>query len=413
MILLIDVKYSVPHQQDNTMATATATATRTATRTKKTNTKTKTKTNTDADDQEEEIIPIPRLPVRGSKELKKRIQEYVTLVNQMKNEFERSLNTPDARVDYPPICVPLHEFHASQCAVKHRDFIRKVGSECQTIYIPDNNVNSTLAALEKFRTMLVTNKRHRKTAHKGNRRVTTAIQASLHKGDEGELEQPMNAFSVDLMKMDAEAKQHHRTMSRNILEEVNRNLFQLRTQFILALQAALDDSIGQIIQHAEKTREAIERIRRLALLEYCASRWFHSQKDEMDSNEYVVGIHETTDGGSSGKYELKVHTFQDREEIFVATYDVNDEFVDQVLTEESITEFAWEEQTLAADKEDARQRYANYEREQAQYYADQAKAAAAWHAQFDIADGRAAACAIEMMEDIDNDSDYDPDTHWG
>jgi hypothetical protein len=416
MILLIDVKYSVPHQQDNTMATATATATATRTRTKKTktNTKTKTKTNTDADNEEEEIIPIPRLPVRGPKELKKRIQEYVTLVNQMKNEFERSLNTPDARVDYAPICVPLHEFHASQCAVKHRDFIRKVGSECQTLYIPDNNVNSTLAALEKFRTMLVTNKRHRKTAHKGNRRVSTAIQASLHKGDEGELEQPMNSFSVDLMKMDAEAKQHHRTMSRNILEEVNRNLFQLRTQFILALQAALDDSIGQIIQHAEKTREAIERIRRLALLEYCASRWFHAQKDEMDSNEYVVGIHETSaDGGSGGKYELKVHTFQDREEIFVATYDVNDEFVDQVLTEESITEFAWEEQTLAADKEDARQRYANYEREQTQYYADQAKAAAAWHAQFDIADGRAAACAIEMMEDIDNDSDYDPDTHWG
>jgi hypothetical protein len=97
----------------------------------------------------------------------------------------------------------------------------------------------------------------------------------------------------------------------------------------------------------------------------------------------------------------------------VATYDINDEFVDQVLTEESITEFSWQEQTLAADKEDARQRYANYEREQNQYYADQAKAAAAWHAQFDIADGRAAACAIEMMEDIDNDSDYDPDTHWG
>jgi hypothetical protein len=192
-------------------------------------------------------------------------------------------------------------------------------------------------------------------------------------------------------------------------------LFQLRTQFILALQAALDDSIGKIIQHAEESREAIERIRRLALLEYCASRWFHAQKDDADPNEYVVVIHESDDSscGGGGKYELKVHTIQNREEIFVATYDVNDEFVDQVLTEESITEFAWEEQTLAADKEDARQRYANYEREQAQFYADQAKAAAAWNAQFDIADGRAAACAIEMMEDIDNDSDYDPDTHWG
>jgi hypothetical protein len=156
----------------------------------------------------------------------------------------------------------------------------------------------------------------------------------------------------------------------------------------------------------------------LALLEFCASRWFHAQKDAMDSNEYVVGIHESDGGGSSGgsgsgKYEVKVHAIQNREEIFVETYDVNDEFVDQVLTEEAISEFAWEEQTLAADKEDARQRYANYEREQNQYYADQAKAAEAWNAQFDMADGRAAACAIEMMDEIDNDSDYDPDTHWG
>jgi hypothetical protein len=386
--------------------TSTATATATATRTKKTNTKTKTNT----DNEEEEIIPIPRLPVRGPNELKGRIQEYVTLVNQMKNDYERSVNSPDAKVDYAPICVPLHEFHASQCAVKHRDFIRKISRESQALSIPESNVNSALVSLEKFRKMLLTNKRHRKTAHKGSRRVSTSIQASLQTTMD-ELEPPMNSFSVDLMKIDAEAKQHHRTMSRNILEEVNRNLFQLRTQFILALQVALDDSVGKIIQHAKESRESIERIRRLALLEFCASRWFHAQKDAMDSNEYIVSIHEIDGGG--GKHELKIHTFQEREEIFVATYDVNDEFVDQVLTEESIIEFAWEEQALAADKEDARQRYANYEREQNQYYADQAKAAAAWHEQFDIAEGRAAACAIEMMEDIDNDSDYDPDTHWG
>lgn len=398
MILLIDVKYSVPHQQ--TTMTSTAACIK----------KTKTKTKTTPDNEEEEIIPITRLPVRGAKELKGRIQEYVTLVGGMKNEFERSINTPEARVEYAPICVPLHEFHASQRAVKHRDFIRKVGSECQSLYIPDNNVNSALAALEKFRTMLVTNKQHRKTAHKGSRRVSTAIQASLHKGDEHTLEPSMNAFSAELLKIDDAAKQHHRTMSRHILEEVNRILFHLRTQFISALQVALDDSVGKIVQHAEESREAIERIRRLALLEYCASRWFHAQKEEMDPKEYFVGIHEIEGGGG---HVIKVHTFQDREEISVATYDVNDEFVDQVLTEESITEFAWEEQALAADKEDARQRYANYEREQAQFYADQANAAAAWSAQFDIADGRAAACAIQMMEDIDNDSDYDPDTHWG
>ena len=377
------------------MATATATATATTTRTKKTNTKTNTQT------KEEEIIP--RLPVGGAKELKGRIHEYITLVNKMKNDFECSVNSPEAKVDPAPICVPLHEFHSSQCAVRHRDFIRKVCRESQTLSIPESNVNCALAALENFRKMLVTNKQHRKTAHKDSHRVSTAIQASLQTTMD-ELEHPMNAFSVELMKIDAEAKQHHRTMSRNILEEVNRILVQLRTQFILTLQTALDDSIGKIIQHAEESREFIERTRRFALLEFCASRWFHAQKDDADSNEYFVGIHET----HGGDRVIKIHTFQDREEIFVATYDVDDEFVDQVLTEEAISEFAGEEQALAADKDDARQRYANYEREQNQFYADQANAAAAWNAQFDMADG-----SIEMMEDVDNDSEYNPDMYWG
>ena len=372
--------------------TSTATATQT---------KTKTKTKT-------QIQPIPRLPVGGAKELKGRIQEYVTLVGGMKNDFERSVNSPEAKVDYAPICVPLHEFHASQCAVKHRDFIRKIGRECPTLSIPESNVNCALAALENFRKMLVTNKQQRKTAHKYSHRVSSAIQTSLHPTMD-ELEPPMNAFSAELMKIDADARQHHRTMSRNILEEVNRLLVQLRTQFIVALQTAIDDSVGRIIQHAEESRESIERTRRLALLEFCATRWFESQKDAMDEKEYFVGIHETDGGGRV----IKIHTFQNREEIFVATYEVDNQFVDQVLTEEAVSDFEWEEQTLAADKQEAKERYANYEREQAQFYADQAKAAEAWNAQFDMADGRAAACAIEMMEDIDNDSDYDPDTHWG
>lgn len=129
----------------------------------------------------------------------------------------------------------------------------------------------------------------------------------------------------------------------------------------------------------------------------------------MDPKEYFVGIHEIDGGG----LVIKIHIFQDHEDILVATFDVDEEFSKQVLTEESITEFECADQTLAADKQDARERYANYEREQAQFYTDQAKAAAAWHEQFDIADGRAAACAIQMMEDIDNnDSDYDPDTYW-
>ena len=351
---------------------------------KTTMTTTSTTTSTDTRPRKEEIQPLSRLPVGGANELKGRIQEYLTLVWKMKNDFERSVTSPEAKVDPAPICVPLHEFHSSQCAVRHRDFIRKVCRESPDLSIPESNVNCTLAALENFRKMLVTNKQQRKTAHKDNHRVSTAIQASLQT-TMGELEPPMNEFSVKLLKMDDATKQHHRTMSRNILEEVNRLLVQLRTQFIVALQAALDDSVGKIIQHAEECREFIERTRQLALLEFCASRWFHAQKGAMDldQKEYFVGIHEI-DGGR-GRV-LKIHTFQDREEILVATYDVDDDFVNKVLTEESITEFECANQTLAS---------------------------AAWRAQFNIAVGHAAACAIQMMDDIDDDSDYDPDTYWG
>ena len=64
-----------------------------------------------------------------------------------------------------------------------------------------------------------------------------------------ELEPEPVSFTIDLMNMDANAKQHHRTIARNILEEVNRLLAQMR-QFIVALQIAFEDAVGKIIQHA-------------------------------------------------------------------------------------------------------------------------------------------------------------------
>jgi hypothetical protein len=60
-----------------------------------------------------------------------------------------------------------------------------------------------------------------------------------------EIEPEPVSLTIDLMNMDANAKQHHRTIARNILEEVNRLLVQLR-QFIVALQVALEDAVGKI-----------------------------------------------------------------------------------------------------------------------------------------------------------------------
>lgn len=164
--------------------------------------------------------------VNGANELKKTIQEYVAMTDAMKTRFD-------------------NDIHLTGYGSTHREFIRKLARESDEIRTSETNVNVTLATLEKLRKMLVTNKQQRKTAHKHFRRIANAIQASFQSNTMSELEPEPVSFAVDLMNMDANAKQHHRTIARNILEQVNRLLAEMR-QFIVALQVALDDAVGKI-----------------------------------------------------------------------------------------------------------------------------------------------------------------------
>ena len=170
----------------------------------------------------------PKTTVNGANELKKTIQEYVAMTDAMKTRFD-------------------NDIHLTGYGSTHREFIRKLARESDEIRTPETNVNVTLATLEKLRKMLVTNKQQRKTAHKHFRRIANAIQASFQSNTifDMELEPEPVSFAVDLMNMDANAKQHHRTIARNILEQVNRLLAEMR-QFIVALQVALDDAVGKI-----------------------------------------------------------------------------------------------------------------------------------------------------------------------
>lgn len=185
-------------------------------------TKTTTNTNTNTNTK------TPKTTVNGANELKKTIQEYVAMTDAMKTRFD-------------------NDIHLTGYGSTHREFIRKLARESDEIRTSETNVNVTLATLEKLRKMLVTNKQQRKTAHKHFRRIANAIQASFQSNtiEEMELEPKPVSFAVDLMNMDANAKQHHRTIARNILEQVNRLLAEMR-QFIVALQVALDDAVGKI-----------------------------------------------------------------------------------------------------------------------------------------------------------------------
>ena len=198
---------------------------------------------------------MTKKPINGANDLKKTIQEYVAMTHEIKNRFESDLANPLAKIDPPQICRPLHDFHVRQCALTHRDFIRKIVRESDELRTAEANVNTTLATLEKLRKMLVTNKQQRKTSHNP---VQASFQSNTIEEMELEPEPEPVVFTTDLMNMDASAKQHHRTIARNILEEVNRLLTQLRGRFIVAYQVAHDDIVGKIIQHAEKCRANVD-----------------------------------------------------------------------------------------------------------------------------------------------------------
>ena len=200
-----------------------------------TTTNTKTKTNTQK-----------TTTINGANELKKIIQEYVAMTSAIKTRFQNDIDTP-------------RQIGARRMCSTHREFIRKLVRDSDEILTPETNVNVTLATLEKLRKMLVTNKQQRKTAHKHFRRIANRIQASFQSNTmfDMELEPEPVSLTIDLMNMDANAKQHHRTIARNILEEVNRLLAQMR-QFIVALQVAFEDAVGKIIQHATANVHAFE-----------------------------------------------------------------------------------------------------------------------------------------------------------
>ena len=168
----------------------------------------------------------------------------------------------------------------------------------------------------------------------------------------------MTESILTLKQMDANVKQHHRTIAQNIIGEVNRLFAQLRHQEIVAYQVALDDTVGKIIQHAEKCRGLNERALRLAVIEFCASRWFHAKKDAMDRTEYLVSAADGDDG-----IQVSIMTYLGSKVNVVATIQFDEEFSKQIITEDAVQTFEWEQQSIWFEKQAEMERHANYEQE--------------------------------------------------
>jgi len=151
--------------------------------------------------------------INGSKELKRYIAGVNEIAEQIKYQFERTKT----------------ELNAS----------RKVSK----VAFAENLLFECLNQLERFRKMLVNNKQQRKTMHYQNRLFIRDVRATASFSEcvAGFVMEDKDSACIErLMQMDAALKQHHRTVSRKILEDVNTIVIAIRNRHIIAYQNAVE-----------------------------------------------------------------------------------------------------------------------------------------------------------------------------
>jgi hypothetical protein len=135
----------------------------------------------------------------------------------------------------------------------------------------------------------------------------------------------------------------------------------------MLFQVALDDAVGAIIHHAEKCRKSNERTLHLALVEFCASRLWFRQHQEMDPSDYFLGA-EYNDDSHDG-IRIKIHAIRSLPGT-PALYSMEfDETLSQiVLTPEAMNDFQSEQKKLLQEQQETNDRQRAYEKELTEYY---------------------------------------------
>ena len=151
--------------------------------------------------------------INGHKDLKTYIEGVYEIVEEIKCKFEQTKK----------------KFKVSDRSKRKVAFAENLLLEC-------------LKQQERFRKMLVNNKQQRKTMHYRNRLVIRDIRATASFSEFGGgfvMEGKDSTCIERLMQMDAALKQHHRTVARKILEEVNMIINAIH-EHIHAYQKAVD-----------------------------------------------------------------------------------------------------------------------------------------------------------------------------
>ncbi len=289
--------------------------------------------------------------VKGAKDLKEYIGQVTTMLQGIRDQFIRDLQDPRAIVKKQHKTYGTHEFRAHMAEVSHRDFIyhREKLPQCSKFLQAEMAAQALLEQIEDLRKMIVNNKQQKKTdirtirqiivqartlpAERDERNRDTTMRAAATNDDDVDAsshssrhERVLVAWSDDttmtaatdddngdalqphspdhelvdleyehpavksLQKLIHTTKRNHRTVSRNLLNQVKANMAMMRGH-IMTFKVEAENAIGEIIHHAEKCRAFITHMYHLDLIEFCASAWwFETQKDAMDHSDYYVSV---------------------------------------------------------------------------------------------------------------------------
>jgi hypothetical protein len=230
--------------------------------------------------QRERHAEIP-IRVQGANELKAFLKMFGTLCQNVRDEFATDLQNPLAQVAFNKSSVGSFEFHATMCRVSHNDFIRHLRLHGE-FTAGDSALTSCCAQLEIIRKMLVTNKQDKTTntnqLQRTIRAVRSALRSALRTDCSLEPEQEPDCI-IQLQLQKEKVKQHHKTVSRNLLEHAHLIIVSC-WRHIHAQKIAAQDTIGTIIHHAEKCRAFITKCQHLASIEKSTAEWWFEAHPE-------------------------------------------------------------------------------------------------------------------------------------
>jgi hypothetical protein len=338
--------------------------------------------------------------INGANELKKYIQDMTKLAESIRAELERDLQQPRAVVNYHhddfiSVGQGNHEFNARMCQVAHSDFVYNHTqlSQSSPVLQCESVVKDCLASLERFRVSLVNNKQQKRTTIRAIRRIiiahTNSCRGSAEVFEEIAYQSPCVIMLRGLIE---QTKQNHKTIARNILDQVHPIVLDMRIRHIHMFEQAAQQTVEAIIIHADKCRVFMTQCRHLAIVEYCAYLWWtHTQIEHycQQNNNYYVSALLAEDNGelkrfnaasasglslaASGgrRHPMNVQIFvhehnemQPEKDECIVMYDLDESLAADILTDEAI-------QTFEDDERDAKDAVREHQR----LYANAAAAA--------------------------------------